>query len=256
MALTLKSSGPAAKAIALLAMDDDNATLREFTGKTFSQSSSMVFDTDTWKGQTMGTFRTLNNGGSNFHGVTFTDTLPVLPYGNPTRKWTFVGLFAAYAGGSFMAGHFAAGNDAYAQKIASNKAVMRVASADILTATNAWTTEGKFAHAQTYRNGALGAGNLCEMFYALEEDDEFSANGSATDPMEPSGNSDLITYGGIAGQGYCDATAFLVGWFNELTTEELNSIFADPRGTLFEASAPGGPNIAAIMHHLRQQGIC
>lgn len=233
MARTLKSTGIAADAIAVIAVDDDGTTVKDFvSGNTFTVDPNVTVGTDTWNGTTQPYFETKSGVDTfNFYGITYSGTLPTLTFG--TELSLFMAINAYIADRNWLASN--SGRTYGAQLTASNQVAAYVASGQRLNGNTVWSTANKFSAGWIWRKTGT-----CEAWYG-EEDGLIAQDGTAPG-NNFGGDVDLTSIGGAAGGGYINARFHVFAWFNRApTSTEWANLHSDPFGTLFES---GGASVA------------
>lgn len=236
--MSLKTTGIATKAIAVIAVDGDDV-LKEFvSGRSVTHNASIaspVTGTATWKGTSRRHFKT-DYGGDIFtpRGVLWNATQPSIPTGSGGNGISF---FVAVAGLVETSNQFLWQISTDANNClkldGTNKPVWRAGSTDFTAATTAWAASTKFSYALTVKYST--AGN--QHYYGLESgslatDGTFDEGGfGSTGPLN--------LFGGAASNGSCRGNYFCAAWFSHatlLTTAELQSLHDDWFGTLFDVA--------------------
>lgn len=241
MARTLKSSGLALNLVTCLGVDDDNTTVKDFTGKAVTKHASVTVGTASWKGTTYPYFQTGSASSTSPIGVTY-DTPPTVA-GNDADG------FSAFA--------VVAGMDA-----ATGSSVKTLINIDLTASPNlrGFHSRNGSGGAQLGMNaGAIGSTvlpsdlttkfsfganfkyneNSSEVFYGLESGSLASDSATSTPASGDASNFVVNQVGGYSGQNTQPGKYHLVMVFNrKLTLAEFQSLHNDPYGTLFEASAP------------------
>lgn len=261
MPYTLKSTGVASKAIFVVGVDDDNATIREFVSSTVN--STMTVDapvsvgTATYGGVTRRFFETTRTGAFAFGGVRFGANKPGYDAGPSGAGLTVVQVMA----GSF---NFEDGASPWIAIDGSGAGLMRSASAGpaqwflfsgyrgTATAINI-PTDGttKFTLA-----GDTKDGSPWRIYYGLEGG---AISQNNTDVLNSGfGGPALIESIGYGAIGVQRGRFFLAAGFTLLSAAEIAEIHADPWGALFVLGptitqqpvggvfAPGAPAVLSV----------
>jgi hypothetical protein len=249
MARTLKTTGLAADAHWIVAMDDDGTTLREWVngwssttadnGATWTNNdaASMVVDdgaligSTTWKGSNETYVETLPGGSFDYLGIAF--PTPIGSEASPAALSFFGAIVAneeanvsywlsADDGNTNLFGINSSGNIVFYERGIAHAAGTTTIPSDGTT---------KFSVGAN-----IESGNQVEAFYGLESGAIASDGTASAGTLQWAG---VGAIGGESGQDY-DAPHKFVLWasFNRtLTQQEYDDLHADPFGTLFESAS-------------------
>lgn len=252
MALTLKTTGPAAKAVSVIAVDDDGATVKDFvTGRTITYNAAIAaprIGAATWKGVSRSHFKT-DYSPDQFspRGAVYGATLPPVPMGAAGNgiSWFCAcnQLVDAAAGNIF----WLTGDNNQGARIATGSKLEVLCgntSQGLGTTTLPAATKMSFGFNQKYSTNAL------PFFFGLE------SGSLATDGTYNEGGFGSTTvlsmFGGHAGYGSASGEYFVHAVFSDavlLTEAEMQSLHNDWFGTLFEATTTpfSGTGIATVL---------
>lgn len=243
MAYTLKSTGPAAKAKQLLAVDQDGTTVGLWTtpgaaragavgaGITNIGSSPPAAVSTTWKGATRGAVRFTDNGDLLFTSPPALSSplafVLVIKSAVPANGVPMV-LGSATAGGALD------GSGPHVEYTsASGKPVMRTVGAGAaVSLVNSVPASGNSFTA--VMNDESSGNN--DAYFSLEAGTITAADFTLTDPSFNFSNVFAKVFGYNSSPGFV-GDVVLMGFFASLTLAEAAAIHADPIGALFDAAA-------------------
>ena len=259
MALTLKTTGLAAEAIMVLAVDDDGS-IKEFVSPAVDAAKTLGTGVATadgsWKGQARKYWSTGTHPSPfDFSGVKFTDgNRPNLAHGN-AAGFTVIDIFhsigAAQSSGGFVSWSPTgdAGNRGTRRsQTAPNGLTFFAFSSERGASTVTIPNDGtKYFTALTFQNTA-GVGT--DYFQAAEGDADITATGTSTSMVGFASSGDVWVYGvgGFNGQGNQTASRYLTAIISrKLSQAEVETIFDDWFNVFFD-----GP--AGVVHDVSQSG--
>lgn len=228
MAYTLKSSGIATVCTALIAVDSDGTTIKEFVNATsLTINGGVSTSSATWKGTTRGYF------------ATPTGVDAIVASSGPTMTFASPGVafFAAFSGassGTGAGGYMYMGFDStrdrgFGRVSASSAGVWLFSGAARQTGATALPTDGttKFSVGGNYV-----AGGQKTVYYGLESG-SLASDSTATDADFP---GDFIPnkYCALTGLGSAPGNYHCIAFFSRaLTLAEMQSLHDDWFNTLF-----------------------
>lgn len=237
MAYTLKSSALTAKLIALIAVDEDGTTVKDFvSGNTATQNANVAAPktgTATWKGVTRSWFKTdYSPDQYTPRAITWstTETVPAAGF----ACWCAVNSLNSVAD-IILWGKAGDNNDNYHTN-ASGYPMMRTSATNHTASTTALVASTKLSFGMNFKNNSSGQAH----FYGLE-----SGNLSQTNTFTVGdwmGDFTLGMMGGVTGQGAAAGQYFVWALFSDtdgLTEAEFDSLHDDWFNTLFEAPVTG-----------------
>lgn len=237
MALTLKTTGPAAKALSVIAVDD-NGDVKDFvTGRTITYNAAIAaprIGTATWKGVTRSHFKTdYSPDAFSPRGAVYGATVPPVPMGAAGNgvSWFCAcnQLVEVPAGAIFW---LTGDNNQGARIGAGSKLEVLCGntSQGLGTTTLLAATKMSFGFNQKYSTTGL------PFFFGLESG-ALAADGTYNEGGFGSATV-LSMFGGHAGYGSARGEYFVHAVFSDavlLTLAEMQSLHNDWFGTLFEA---------------------
>jgi hypothetical protein len=254
MAYTLKTTGIAAAATSIIAVDDDGTTIRDFKSATrtanMTVNANVSRGSSTWKGGSRFYFETKANGSFDFYGLTFASGHEI-PFNNSTGA-PGTGTFIAYAGTPGISG---GGTAAMLANAAGSDLLNRFTGTLNFGYSGTGTDKGLTTlPTDNTTKFSVGAnflyGSNRDYFYGLESG-SLAADGAYSEGGFGA-NSLISAIGGAAGQGNAPGkTHVIIVLPRPLTLSEYQSLHNDWFGTLFEVATNAvptfpGPNIANI----------
>jgi hypothetical protein len=228
MAYSLKAAW-ASRAIACVAVDDDNTTITDFvSGNSITAHADLTVGTATWKGNNRAHFTTLSNGSFGFKGITWNPTKPTVPYSSVASFFIILSDYTSTSGG-YVIDDGSAGNQGV--KVVTGK----------LAIVNVVTGATSIAASTKQSLMAIGRrSGTCEIHYGLESG-SMASDASATDGGPWLANFTLNGYGGCAGQGNFVAKTHLFLITNDaINNTDRDALHSDFVGTLFDGGAAAG----------------
>jgi hypothetical protein len=230
MAYTLKSAW-SSRVISCVAVDDDNATVKDFKGNSITLGTGVAagVGSTTFKGNTRYYFPTFSNGTFNYHGITYNATKPVATQGSTVTYFAILADFTSSSG--WVSGDVAAANGL---RISSSKPRLTGATNPIVTGATSLATSTKQSFMGIFRQAGT-----CEIHYGLESG-SMAQDATATDTGPYGANFSIDGYGGLSGQGNFVAQTLLYLVTNDaISNTDRDSLHSDFVGTLFDTAAGG-----------------
>ena len=247
MAFTLKTTGIATGLVALVAVDEDGTTVKEFVSSDVNSNMTLTnvsVGAGSWKGTTRGYF-SCTGSGSTFG--------PLFASGHRPNVSGATGFSV------FLAFHSLTG-DTQDRVIIGRGGASLLSIKDVETivglrpgpSSTAISTSAKSSSGHKHKSGVIDA-----FWYGLESG-SMSADGSVTDEGYGGGSYDIEGIGGASSQVGTACSLYCVALFNTLLSEaEFQSLHGngtnDWTTTLFESGGGGGSSNGAAAYYYAQQ---
>lgn len=250
MALTLKTTGIASIALAVVAVDEDN-TVKDFVVGNNESVTAVSVGSGTWGGVSRRYFETLPNGPFNYFGVAYTSAgSSIAPATRFQSGFAVYAAFNAYVSGSHFWGD---GNQSGWRRDADGRPGWYASFNFRLKGTTTIATGTKFSFAGNYRNVAT---SVADWFYGLESSTLSIENTTVAPGVGTNGA--LADLGGVSAAGYVDANwhVFVV-FASVLTTAQFDSLHSDWFNVLLssDGSVGGGAGSTRLPWWARHTNI-